>query len=207
MKTYVDDDDKGSETNWSVYEDGDQAIPVSGEVILETEGDLNESQKLESLPDEEYDENNQPKTQNQSEKDFNADEKAKTIDSITRTARYRKHQSSTKSKATKASKVSTQLSNTLKAKKGLKAPYAEHGNNPFDTKSSVTMRTSLSNEQKRGDRSLNILTKKALNQIIDNKGDEMYPEKVNNSRVGVNNYLSQQQSARNQRTSQSNSIY
>ena len=98
--------------------------------------------------------------------------------------------SSTKSKATKASKVSTQISNTLKAKKGLKAPYAEHGNNPFDTKSAITMRTSLSKEQKRGDRSLNILTKKALNQILDSKGDEMYPDKVKNSKVGVNNYLS-----------------
>ena len=118
-------------------------------------------------------------------------EKAKTIDSITRAARYRKHLSSTKSRATKASKVSTQLSNTVKAKKGLKPPYAEHGNNPFDTKSAVTMRTSLSNERKRGDRSLNILTKKALNQMLDSKGDEVYPDKVNNSRVGVNNYLSQ----------------
>ena len=58
MKTYVDEDDKGSETNWSVYSEGDQANPVSGEVILETDGDLNESQKFESLPDEEEDENN-----------------------------------------------------------------------------------------------------------------------------------------------------
>ena len=69
------------------------------------------------------------------------------------------------------------------------------------------MRSSLSNEQKRGDRSLNILTKKALNQMLDSKGDESYPDKVNNQRVGVNNYLSQQVSARNQRISQSTSIY
>ena len=69
------------------------------------------------------------------------------------------------------------------------------------------MRTSLSNDQKRGDKSLNILTKKALNQIIENKGDDLYPEKVNNTRIGANNYLTQQNSTRNQRTSQTTSIY
>lgn len=42
------------------------------------------------------------------------------------------------------------------------------------------MRSSLTFEQKREDKSLNILTKKLLNQIIDSKGDELYPEKVAN---------------------------
>ena len=62
---------------------------------------------------------------------------------------------------------------------------------PFDTKSQISMHTSLSKQQKREDTSLNILTRKALNQLLDTKGEEIYPDKVSNkSSIGLNSYLS-----------------
>ena len=51
-------------------------------------------------------------------------------------------------------------------------------NDVFDARSNASHKTSLSHEQKRNDRSLNILTKKALNKTLENKGEELYPEKA-----------------------------
>ena len=47
MKSYLDEKEKDTESEYSVHSGGDQAIPDLGEVILETDGELHDSQKLD----------------------------------------------------------------------------------------------------------------------------------------------------------------
>ena len=150
-----------------------------GEVILETEGELHDSQKELKLEDQEGDQKVLSQ-KNSQENLISPDGKStKKLSTAVLSARNRKL-SCNQSSRSKVSKISSAISKVLQ--QNLRQ------NDVFDAKSAVSHKSSLSHEQKRNDKSLNILTKKALNQTLENKGEELYPDKASNSMVGVNHF-------------------
>ena len=140
-----------------------------GEIILETEGELNESQKELKLVDEEGEK--KVLSQPGSKEDLLSleDKSNKKLSTAVLSSRHRKLSCNQSSKS-KVSKISSAISKVLQSNL--------RQNDVFDAKSNASHKTSLSHEQKRNDRSLNILTKKALNQTLENKGEEQYLEKA-----------------------------